>query len=227
MVLRMLGMWRFVIVAALASVLWAGVQWVQGDAGGPAKTLVMNLNGMELKPISSTAARAGDDDAGKPAAAYKLADLGFLQGAWQDSNPSGHSEEHWSGVYGKSMMGMFRWCKPDGTPAMFEILTLTEEPEGLMLRLRHFSAKLAAKEDKDAPVTLKLARLIGQRAVFEVHSHGGSLASVTYDRVQSVLNVTVEFAADAKRPPLKFAMQRQGEAARQSGQDSGPAPAKP
>lgn len=102
-------------------------------------------------------------------------------------------------------MGMFRWCTAEGPPAMFEILTITAEGDELLLRLRHYTPTLVAKEDKDAAQELSATRVEAKRAVFSAKANCGTLATVTYERRETGrLAIEVAFAPESKRPPLKF-----------------------
>lgn len=140
-----------------------------------------------------------------------LKPLAFLAGAWSSDSVGSLTEEHWSSPHGTSIMGMFRWCKPDGTPSMFEILTITAEAEGVLLRLRHYSPALVAKEDKDKPLVLKLDSVKDNKAVFVAHSDTGKLSRITYHAPEADrLNIEVAFSEESKRPPLKFNLKRQG-----------------
>lgn len=139
--------------------------------------------------------------------AIDLGRLAFLAGRWSQESESGFSEEHWSLPRGNSMMGMFRWLKPDGKPAMFEMLTITQEPGGIYLRLRHYSAALVAKEEKEAPLTLRLASIEGSKAAFAAESGCGNLAGVTYQVTpEKRLKIEVSFLPETKRESLFFDM---------------------
>ncbi|MBY0312052.1 MAG: hypothetical protein K2W85_08280 [Phycisphaerales bacterium] len=140
-----------------------------------------------------------------------LKPLAFLAGAWSSDSGGSLTEEHWSSPHGTSIMGMFRWCKPDGTPSMFEILTITAEPEGVLLRLRHYSPVLVAKEDKDKPLVLKLDSVKDNKAVFVAHADTGKLSRITYHAAEADrLSIDVAFSEESKRPPLRFNLKRQG-----------------
>ena len=99
-------------------------------------------------------AAAGPSTQAQPADA--MASVAFLAGRWVYIDAEGSTEEHWSAPRGGAMMGMFRWDRPDHSLAMFEILTITAEGQDIILRLRHYSPKLVAKEDRDKAMTLKL-----------------------------------------------------------------------
>lgn len=146
-------------------------------------------------------------------AAPTIALAAMLEGAWVErraqASGTSHVEELWSAPAGDNVMGSFRWLAPDGSAAMYELLVITQEEQGLFLRLRHFGAELAAWEERDEPKTLRLARAEPNRLVFEAHAHCGDLARVTYDRSeQDVLAIEVAFVEGGGRPPLRFRLRR-------------------
>ncbi|MFN0010849.1 MAG: DUF6265 family protein [Phycisphaerales bacterium] len=155
------------------------------------------------KPTASTPTK------GAPTAS-PLAELGFLAGAWRGDMSGGVAEEVWSAPVGSSIMGCFRWLKPDQTPSMFEILTITREGEATVLRLRHYSPKLVAKEEKDKPLALTLTESGPTRAVFTAEKDGaGDLNAVRYELRDGALHIDVEFVQGEKpRPALKFKLAR-------------------
>jgi hypothetical protein len=138
---------------------------------------------------------------------FTISSVAFMAGAWR-SDDGGITEEHWSAPAGNNVMGMFRWLKPDGTPMIFEILTITQETQGVVLRLKHFSATLVGKEEKADSMTLILSQVTPTKAVFKAAATEKRLAAVTYERpTKNALHVTVEFP-DPAREPLKFELAR-------------------
>jgi hypothetical protein len=143
----------------------------------------------------------------------RVQSLSFLAGAWRGEMGGSLVEEVWSQPHGSSIMGCFRWCKPDGTPSMFEILTITAEGEDVLLRLRHYSPKLVAKEEADKPLTLALREITARRAVFGAQS-AGDLSSVTYEvkpdeHGTDRLHIEVAFIQGEKpRQPLVFTLSK-------------------
>lgn len=136
---------------------------------------------------------------------HAISAVAFLAGQWRSED--GATEEHWSKPAGNNVMGMFRWLRPDGTPIIFEILTITEEKDGVYLRLRHFSPTLSATEEKEAPMTLRLAEASAHKAVFKAVPGETRLAAVTYSLpAKDTLSILVEF--DGEREPLKFSLKR-------------------
>ena len=139
----------------------------------------------------------------------RLQDLEFVRGAWAATDEDGRSEEIWSGASGSCMMGVFRMVKPDGALAVYEILSISAEADGVYMRLRHFDRMLDAREDKDAPIVLRLEDARDQRAVFRKISGSASLDAITYSRIGNTLHSTVTFTAESKRAPLRFALSRE------------------
>ncbi len=191
------------------------------------RRITVLIAGLAVLPLSMGSIGVGDAAgsdraAGEPPAAIAPRDrkpgasadalkpLAFLAGAWSSEVDGALTEEHWSQPHGTSIVGMFRWCKPDGSPSMFEILTITAEGEGVLLRLRHFSPALVAKEDKDKPMVLRLESATANAAVFVAHSDTGTLSRITYrSPTADRLAIEIDFTQESKRPPLKFDLKRQ------------------
>jgi hypothetical protein len=86
----------------------------------------------------------------------RLVDLAWMSGQWLGSIGGSRSEEVWTAPAGDSMLGMWRLVSSDGKAQVLELLTITDEPEGPVLRLRHFSRTLVAREDKDKAISVPL-----------------------------------------------------------------------
>jgi hypothetical protein len=95
-----------------------------------------------------------------------LADVAFMTGHWVGGDPGDLSEEVWTAVEGDSLMGMWRFVAK-GQTRIYEILTLTQEGNHVILRIRHFNPRLVAREDKDRAVELPLVAKGKDEAVFE------------------------------------------------------------
>jgi len=147
---------------------------------------------------------------GRDAAGTAIEQLGFLRGAWRGEVNGAVVEEVWSPGHSSGYMGCFRWLKKDGTPSMFEMLTITSEQGTVRLRLRHFSATLAAREAADKPPTLSLGEHTATKAVFGAEKDAGDLRAVAYELIDSKLHITVEFVKGEKeREPLRFVLSKQ------------------
>jgi hypothetical protein len=87
-----------------------------------------------------------------PAAPLRVADLGWLAGAWRGTLGGAAIEEHWSAPDGGEMLGMFRW---DREPPIYELLLIADTPEGAVMRLRHFGPDLVAWEEKEGALVFR------------------------------------------------------------------------
>jgi Domain of unknown function (DUF6265) len=140
--------------------------------------------------IALLAATADFAPAAEPPA---LGELSWFTGRWVDDSGGNLSEETWSGASGDSMLGMWRYVV-DGKARIYEILTITAEDGGIVMRLRHFDPQLVGREDKTTPVVLKLVSSKRRQAVFEGTEVGGpDLVRLTYvSPSDDALTVTLE-----------------------------------
>jgi hypothetical protein len=122
-----------------------------------------------------------------------LADLSWMAGRWIDDSGGNLSEEIWAAPAGDSMMGMWRYVAGSQT-RIFELLTISVEPGGIVMRLRHFDPELVAREDKGTPVELSLIAWTPGEAVFEGPAVGApGLVRLTYRRAtDDTLTSTLE-----------------------------------
>jgi hypothetical protein len=158
----------------------------------------------KAKTPAAPATQAPAQPAGRPIAA-----LAFLQGAWRGEVDKSPCEETWSEPLGGHILGMFRWMDPDYNPGMLEILTISEEGDAVMLRLRHFDARLKGWDSEaEAPMTLKLAETAPNKAVFRAVETEKHVASVTYDATTpGHLKIEVAFPSE-ERDVLAFDLKK-------------------
>lgn len=102
---------------------------------------------------------------GTPIAA-ELQDLAWISGHWRAQALGGLCEEIWSEPVDGSMMGMFRLIGA-GEVQFYELMTITGERDQVLLRIRHFSDRLSAWEEKDKPMVFRLLRLEPGIAFFD------------------------------------------------------------
>ena len=167
------GLVKIVAMGAVVGVLMIGTAWGLGQPEQETRAPVPPSPPMEQAPAPA-----------EPVARRSLADVAFFEGRWVGKVGDNVVEEQWSGARGTSMMGMFRWLVADGSPYMFELMTMTQEEGGVVLRLRHFGAGLEAKEEKDKPMVMRLGEAeAGKRAVFVAEPGAAGQASrVIYER---------------------------------------------
>lgn len=92
--------------------------------------------------------------AGQQAPPVTIAEMAWLAGHWTGNALGGLTEEIWSPPRDGVMLGMYRLVK-NSKPVFYEILTLVEENGSLVIRLKHFDAKLVGWEEKDKSVEFK------------------------------------------------------------------------
>jgi len=155
--------------------------------------------------VLASAAAFAQTSAPAPSRAV-LSDLAWMSGRWVDDSGGNLSEEIWSAPSGDSMMGMWRYVS-GGQVRIFEILTISVEPTGIVLRLRHFDPDLVAREEKATPVALTLVGWKPREAAFEGPAVGppGTMGTVrlTYRRPSDdTLTSTLE--KDGKTQEFSF-----------------------
>ncbi|MGE0587354.1 MAG: DUF6265 family protein [Cyclobacteriaceae bacterium] len=95
-----------------------------------------------------------------------LKNIEWLAGRWVGEAFGGTTEELWSPPAGKSMMGVFRSVINDQV-SFYEIVTIVEENETLLLRLKHFHADLKGWEEKDVTQDFRLVKVTPNRVYFD------------------------------------------------------------
>lgn len=132
-----------------------------------------------------------------------LADVAFMAGHWRGGSAGDVSEEIWTGPEGDGMLGMWRYVG-GGRARVFELLSIRQEAEGLMLRFRHFDGVLTAREEKDKPLAIPLVRWSAGEAVFEGTSTAGGLLRLTYRR-DGADGLMATLEKDGEKPqPYRF-----------------------
>ncbi|HUG53253.1 MAG TPA: DUF6265 family protein [Vicinamibacteria bacterium] len=144
------------------------------------------------------------------AAGARVADVAWIAGRWVDDSKGNYSEEIWTGPAGGAMLGMWRLVN-GGRVRVYELLSLSDEPEGLVLRLRHFDPRLVAREEKDRPVTLRLTDLQGARATFEGQEADGPVRLIYHRTGKDTLAVTLDRAG--VKQEFRFQRKERGRAA--------------
>lgn len=93
--------------------------------------------------------------------------LAWLSGVWRGRTGAGNDpiEEHWSEPMAGSMVGMFRLVQ-EGKVEFYELITIEEEPDALVLRIKHFYPDMKGWEEKDESVAFHLCALSEGEAVF-------------------------------------------------------------
>lgn len=141
-----------------------------------------------------------------------LAPLAFMEGAWitADAEPGkAFSEELWMPPRGTSMAGVFRRVRGDGGPAFFEIVAITVESDGVLLRLRHFHGQLDPREGETDAMVLRLVEAGDGSATFDAVENTRGVARVTYAREASdAMVLRIFFEGDEQPELIRYARVR-------------------
>jgi len=94
--------------------------------------------------------------------------LSWLEGHWKGEAFGGIAEEVWSPALGGSMMCMYKMISSNNKIVFYELITIVEERNTLVKRLRHFNSNLTGWEDKTgAPLTFRFIKADGNRVYFD------------------------------------------------------------
>ncbi|WP_241480026.1 DUF6265 family protein [Kordia jejudonensis] len=96
----------------------------------------------------------------------KLENIRWIAGNWKGEAFGGITEENWSEPSGGSMMATFKLIV-DGKVNFYEIETISEVNNSLLLCLKHFNNDLKGWETKDETVDFPLIRVTKNKAIFE------------------------------------------------------------
>lgn len=94
-----------------------------------------------------------------------LSRLGWLIGHWQGEALGGVCQEVWSPPLGDSMVGAFKLVKNDST-VFYELMTIIEANESLILKLKHFNSDLTGWEEKDEAASYPLVEMKTESVYF-------------------------------------------------------------
>jgi hypothetical protein len=152
---------------------------------------------------ASLAAVPGND---RPAA---LSDIPWIAGSWLLEREGERLEEYWGPPLGDSMVGHFRWIR-DGALWITELLSITEEDDTLVFRLRHFSSRMRSWESPEDPFEYRLTKLGEGRATFSmVEPRAGRPHRFIFERAGEVgLTVRIEGEEAGRSTSDEFRYQR-------------------
>lgn len=173
------------------------------------RSVCLTLVGASLAvlPIASSAVQGVA--ASRPAEPVKVAALSFLAGTWTGKEDGNLFEETWSAPAGNSLMGMYRMQNAAGETTLWEFMSITDSPEGPVLRIRHFDKAFEPwKSEAEGVPVLAVSALDASGVTFTNPSEKGGLAGIEYRSAEGgKLRVVVSFK-DPKREALKFELAR-------------------
>lgn len=134
-----------------------------------------------------------DEFTGSPEA--DLSAVAWIAGHWRGEAMGGVTEEIWSPPLGGSMMASFKLVVDDQVK-FYELETILEEGDTLILKLKHFSSKLHGWEEMDETVDFKLVKVTDDKVYFD---------GMTFENVsEEEMNVYVLIGNDGAEQETKF-----------------------
>ncbi len=116
-----------------------------------------------------------------------LDEVAWIAGAWEGEAFGSKAEEVWSRPSGGSMMGMFKLFGEDDV-VFYELLTIKEVGETLLLRIKHFDTKMRGWEEKDRSVEFRFVSASKDKVYFD---------GLTFERISAQeMNVYVVIEND-------------------------------
>lgn len=132
---------------------------------------------------------------GETSPSADLSVVEWVAGAWRGEAFGGITEEVWTPPLGGSMMCVFKLVVNDQV-RFYEIVTISEENETLILRLKHFNANLTGWEEKNVTVDFKLVKVSENKVFFD----GFTFEKISDDEI----NIYVVVDNKGKRSEVKF-----------------------
>lgn len=140
-------------------------------------------------------------DSYKSSPEASLSALDFITGHWQGEAFGGTTEEIWSPALGGSMMCVFKLVV-EGKVLFYEICTITEENNTLMLRLKHFNGDLKGWEEKEETIDFRLVKVEKNKVYFD---------EFTFEKVsENEMNIYVVIQDGDEENEVKFNYKRYG-----------------
>ncbi len=129
--------------------------------------------------------------------------LAWLTGRWISEDGGQYIEETWSPARGDAMVGALRWAR-NGSVWLYELMSIEEEEDGLVFRLRHFDRNLAPwKSEADGPLTYPLQNFGENMVIFENPDRDQPRRFV-YERKGDSLTIRLEGPEGDDPSPFRF-----------------------
>ena len=128
-----------------------------------------------------------------------LSAIAWIAGHWRGEALGGIVEETWTTPLDGSMMAAFK-LSVNGQVKFYELETIVEEKDTLILRLKHFSSNLHGWETKDETVDFRLVKVTREKVYFD----GMTFENVNDDE----MNVYVVTGDEGKEKEVKFNYRR-------------------
>lgn len=160
------------------------------------QTVFTQFAAQEGTPVTSSATETPEKAA---ADRPSITDVAWIAGHWQGKAMGGSFEETWNPPFGGAMMGMFKFVE-NGEIKFYEILTIVQTKDSLLLRLKHFDKSLVGWEEKEESVEFPLVGITEGEVQFD---------GLTFKKVDDLRMLIVVKAEDGdKAQELEFDCRR-------------------
>ena len=133
------------------------------------------------------------DSIGSPDAS--LTATSWVAGHWRGEAFGGITEEIWTPPLGGSMMCAFKLVA-EGKVSFYEIVTISEVNNTLILKLKHFHSNLKGWEKKDQTVDFRLVKVTDNKVYFD---------GFTFERISdNEINMYVVIEDAGQQSEVKF-----------------------
>jgi hypothetical protein len=122
--------------------------------------------------------------------------MSWIAGYWQGEAFGGIVEEFWTAPSAGNMVCVFKLIV-EGKTLLYELCTISEENNTLMMRLKHFNSKLIGWEDKDKSIDFPLVKMEKNKIYFD---------GLTFERI-SDMKITIYVvlpSKDGKKEEVKL-----------------------
>lgn len=96
----------------------------------------------------------------------EIEDVAWIAGHWHGLAFGANADEIWTEPEVGTMMGMYRTYDSDSIN-FYEFMTISEEENSLILRIKHFNRDMVGWEARDRSVEFRLARISADRVYFD------------------------------------------------------------
>lgn len=124
-----------------------------------------------------------------------LTDVNWISGHWKGEALGGTAEEIWSPPLGDSMMGAFKLVA-DGKVKFYELCTINQTGQTLLLRIKHFDNDMKGWEEKDETEDFRLIKIEKDKVFFD---------GLTFEKVHhNELNIHVRFQESGEEVTFNY-----------------------
>ena len=133
--------------------------------------------------------------------------LDWMTGRWVIEFDGQYIEETWGPAREDAMVGSLRWAR-NGSVWLYELMSIEEEDDQLVFRLRHFDRNLKPwKSEAEGPLTYPLQNYGENEVIFE-NPERDSPRRFVYSREGDELTIRIEDPEGKDENPFRFKLDR-------------------